>query len=81
MKNLTAENRGEIIRLSFENCTWMERSSRNFQSVRKQKKILDNICFSEQMFYRKQSLGAPLILSKSKPSFLLSTKAQAKAEA
>ena len=30
--------------------------------VLKQKKILGNICFSEQIFYRKQSLGASGIL-------------------
>ena len=30
-----------------------------FLAVLKQKKILGNICFSEQIFYRKQSLGAP----------------------
>ena len=72
MKNLTAENRREFIRLSFEIVhEWnvhLEISSRP---------EADNLCLSEQMFYRKQSLGAPLILSKSKPSFLLSTKAQA----
>ena len=28
-------------------------------AVLKQKKILGNICFSEQIFYRKQSLVAP----------------------
>ena len=27
--------------------------------VLKQKEFLGNICFSEQIFYRKQSLGAP----------------------
>ena len=32
-----------------------------FFAVLKQKKILGNICFSEQIFYRKQSLGAPSI--------------------
>ena len=26
-------------------------------------KLLGNICFSEQIFYRKQSLGAPAILA------------------
>ena len=30
-----------------------------FLAVLKQYKILGNICFSEQTFYRKQSLGAP----------------------
>ena len=32
-----------------------------FLVVFKQKKILGNICFSEQIFYRKQSLGAPVL--------------------
>ena len=26
------------------------------------RQVLGNICFSEQIFYRKQSLGAPVIL-------------------
>ena len=30
-----------------------------FLAVLKKKKILGNVCFSEQIFYRKQSLGAP----------------------
>ena len=30
-----------------------------FIAVLKKKKILGNICFSEQILYRKQSLGAP----------------------
>ena len=30
-----------------------------FLAVLKYQKILRNICFSEQIFYRKQSLGAP----------------------
>ena len=30
-----------------------------FLAVLKQKKTPCNICFSEQIFYRKQSLGAP----------------------
>ena len=33
---------------------------KKFVAVLKQKKILGNICFSEQIFYRKQSLGAPV---------------------
>ena len=37
----------------------MERSSRNFFAVLKLDKILGNICVSEQIFYRKQSFGAP----------------------
>ena len=28
--------------------------------ILKSKKILGNICFSEQIFYRKQSLGVPV---------------------
>ena len=31
-----------------------------YLAVSKQQKILGNICFSEQIFYRKQSLGAPV---------------------
>ena len=34
-------------------------SIQKFLAVLKQKKILGNICFSERIFYRKQSLGAP----------------------
>ena len=30
-----------------------------FLAVLKKKRILGNVCFSEQIFYRKQSLGAP----------------------
>ena len=33
---------------------------RKFVAVLKQKKILGNICFFEQIFYRKQWLGAPV---------------------
>ena len=43
----------------FENFTRMERSSRTFFAVLKLDKILGNICVSEQIFYRKQSFGAP----------------------
>ena len=39
----------------------MESSIYKFLAVVKQKKILGNICFSEQIFYRKQSLGAPVL--------------------
>ena len=39
----------------------MESSIYKFLAVLKQKKILGNICFSEQIFYRKQSLGAPVL--------------------
>ena len=31
-----------------------------FLAILKSKKILGNICFSEQIFYRKQSLGVPV---------------------
>ena len=51
-----------IYKISFENCTWKERSSRYFQPSSSKKKILGNICFSEQIFYRNQSLGAPAFL-------------------
>ena len=37
----------------------MERSSGSLLAVLKQKKIPGNICFSEQIFHRKQLLGAP----------------------
>ena len=38
----------------------MERSSRNLlPDDLKQQEILGNVCLSEQIFYRKQSLGAP----------------------
>ena len=38
----------------------MERSSRNlFTDDINQQEILGNVCLSEQIFYRKQSLGAP----------------------
>ena len=37
----------------------MERSSGSLLAVLKQKKIPGNICFSEQIFHRKQSLDAP----------------------
>ena len=30
-----------------------------FLAVFKQQNVVGNICFSEQIFYRKQSLGAP----------------------
>ena len=36
-----------------------ERIIEKFLAVLKQKKILGNICFSEQMFYGKKSLVAP----------------------
>ena len=39
----------------------MESSIYKFLAVLKQKKILGIICFSEQIFYRKQSLGAPVL--------------------
>ena len=39
----------------------MKSSIYKFLAVLKQKKILGNICFSEQIFYRKQSLGAPVL--------------------
>ena len=32
---------------------------KKFLAVLKKLNILGNICFSEQVFYRKQSLGAP----------------------
>ena len=47
--------------MSYENWTWVERSIYKFLAVIKLKKILGNICFSEQIFYRKQSLGAPVL--------------------
>ena len=37
----------------------MELSPSNFLLSSSNRKILGNICFSEQIFYRKQSLGAP----------------------
>ena len=37
----------------------MERSSRNFQPSSSNRKILGSIYFSEQIFYRKESWGAP----------------------
>ena len=36
-----------------------------FLALKKQK-ILGNICFSEQIFYRKQSLGAPVMDARGK---------------
>ena len=39
----------------------MERSSRNFLAFLKLLKILGIFSFSEQIFYRKQLLGAPVI--------------------
>ena len=39
----------------------MERSTYKFLAVLKYWKILGNICFSEQIFCRKQSLGAPVL--------------------
>ena len=42
---------GNLLDRSFENCTWMERSSMKCAAVLKQKKILGNIkFFSEQIF-------------------------------
>ena len=43
------------LQISFENCTWMERSSRNL------KRFSSNRKFSEQIFYRKRWPGAPAV--------------------
>ena len=45
-----------INQISFENCTWMERPSRNCYSPQVVE-ILGNICFLKQNIYRKQSTG------------------------
>ena len=44
----------------------MERSSGSLLAVLKQKKIPGNICFSKQIFHRKQFLGAPEQTNKQK---------------
>ena len=46
--------------MSFENFTWMERSK--VLALLKEWKVLWKICVSEQIFYRKQSLGVPKLL-------------------
>ena len=42
--------------VTFENCTWMERF---LAFLKLYWKILDKVCFSGQIFHRKQSLGTP----------------------
>ena len=45
---------------------------RKFVAVLKQKKILGSICFFEQIFYRKQSLGAcPCLLNESQDEIIV----------
>ena len=50
-----------LFQTSFENCTGIGRSSRNFLAFLKLQKILGIFSFSEQIFYRKQLWGAPVI--------------------
>ena len=46
-------------------------------AVFKQKKILGNVCFSEQIFYRERSLGAPVSFSNVIPESLSISEYQA----
>ena len=46
--------------MSFKNCSIHEWNGHVEIAVLNKWKILGNICFAERIFYRKQSLGAPV---------------------
>ena len=49
----------------------MERSSGNFNPSSTKRKFQGHICLSEQIFYTKQSLGAPIALQTERGRFFM----------
>ena len=68
MRNLTSEIRWEFIKISFENCICQEWNGhlQFFSRPQAIENCIGNICFSEQIIYRKQSLDAPELGSREK---------------